>query len=107
MARKFIKGDNVMITVGDDKGKISRITLFNSSKNKVILDGLNLVTKTVKANSKNIESGLLRKESYLHISNISHLSDGKLSRVGFKMINNKKTRFMKKNMKVLINDRVK
>lgn len=103
MGYKFIRNDNVRILVGKDKGKISTISKVDLSRNKVIVKGVNFVTKTVKSNKENVRKSRLKREACLHISNISHIFDNhKLSKVGFKVVNKKKIRYLKKTS-IIIN----
>ncbi len=105
MSSKFRINDKVIIITGKDKGKIGIIKKFLNNKKKVILDGLNLVYKHQKSiPSKNILGGIIKKESFLDISNISHFCDenNKLSKIGFIFKFNKKLRYLKLNkLKIL------
>ncbi len=99
MANKFKVNDKVIIITGKDKGKIGIIKRILNKKRKVILDGLNIVYKHQKSiPSRNIVGGIIKKESYLDISNISHFCDNnKISKIGFVIENNKKLRYLKFN----------
>lgn len=100
MANKFIKGDKVIILTGKNKGKVSKILCVKPLQKKVIVQGLNYVKKAIKdTNMKVGNKGFSKRESYIHISNISHIdSKGNASKVGFKTLNGKKFRFIKKNI---------
>ncbi len=96
MSSKFRLNDEVIIISGKDKGK--KGTIKKIFKNKVIIDGINLVIKHQKSiPSKNIIGGKIYKESFISISNISHFckNSNKNSKIGFKFINNKKVRYFK------------
>ncbi len=108
MSCKFHVNDEVIVISGKDKGKrgiIKKIKL-----NKVIINNINLVYKNIKSDSiNNIIGKIIKKESWINISNISHffLSNNKiiLSRVGFKYLKNKKkVRYLKFN-NLLINEK--
>ncbi len=96
MSAKFRLNDEVIIISGKDKGKKGIIKKI--FKNKVIIDGVNLVIKHQKSiPSKNIVGGKVYKESFINISNISHFckNSNKISKIGFKFINKKKVRYFK------------
>ena len=73
--RKFkIKvGDYVKVIAGSNKGSEGKIVSIIKKREKVIIEGLNLVKKHIKPNSKNPQGGLEEKESPIHISNVSLL----------------------------------
>ncbi len=106
MTYKFNVNDKVIIISGKDKGKEGIIKNISKNRNKVIIKGINLVFKHQKSiPSNNIIGGILKKEKWIDISNISHfcfiLNKKKLSRVGFKYVNNKKVRYLKYNNSIL------
>lgn len=104
MIYKFIRGDTVIVLSGKCKNQISKIIDVKPMSDKVLLEGVNIVTKSIKKKASSDTHGFLKKESYIHVSNISHVTDeNKPSRIGFKLINGKKLRFLKKTKKVLIN----
>jgi len=63
-------GDKVAIIAGDEKGKTGTIVRVLREKNRVIVEGLNLVTKAVKPSQQNQEGGFIQKEASIHISNV-------------------------------------
>ena len=75
--RKFkIKvGDFVKVIAGSNKGSEGKVVSIIKKKEKVIVEGLNLVKKHIKPNSKNPQGGIEEKESPIHISNIFLLSN--------------------------------
>lgn len=80
MANKFKKNDQVIIISGSSKGKTGKI--LSVSKNKVVVEGVNLATIHKKPTSS--EAGqIIKKEKSVHISNISHVEDGKPVKVKF------------------------
>lgn len=103
MASKFLKGDTVIVLVGKDKGKISKIDNLFPLENKAILEGIKSVTKSVKHNKDNIDNvGFIKKSSFIDLSNVSHVTkNGLPSRVGFKFVNEKKKRFLKKTGEII------
>ncbi|MCL2168886.1 MAG: 50S ribosomal protein L24 [Defluviitaleaceae bacterium] len=83
MASKIKRGDNVMITTGKDKGKEGRVLEVDHKKNRVLVEGYNMVKKHRKANQQNPQGGIIEKEAPLHISNVAYMHKGKPTRIGF------------------------
>lgn len=83
MARHIRKGDTVMVTAGDHKGRTGEVMRVDVSADRVYIKGLNLRTRNVKPTRLNPEGGRVTKEAPFHISNVSPVSDGKPTRVRF------------------------
>lgn len=80
MAQKFKKGDEVIVISGADKGKIGKIKTI--ANDKIIVEGVNIVKKHQKPTQQ--EPGkIVKKEKPIHISNISHVEDGKAVKIKF------------------------
>tara|TARA_B000000557_G_scaffold246038_1_gene228834 strand:- start:332 stop:616 length:285 start_codon:yes stop_codon:yes gene_type:complete len=75
--RKFkIKvGDYIKIIAGSNKGLEGKVINIIKKNQKVVVEGLNLVKKHVKPNSKNTQGGIEEKEAPIHISNISLVNE--------------------------------
>jgi large subunit ribosomal protein L24 len=93
--KKIRKGDEVVVTVGKDKGK--RGTVLSVDAERVMVEGINLVKKHVKPNPmKGSTGGVESKSMSIHVSNIALVdANGKASRVGIKVEEGKKVRFLK------------
>jgi large subunit ribosomal protein L24 len=93
--KKIRTGDEVIVTAGKDKGKRGNVLAIDGET--VTLEGLNLVKKHVKPNPmKGTTGGVESKSMPLHISNVSLVdANGKASRVGIKVEEGKKVRFLK------------
>ena len=90
---KYKVGDKVKIIAGDQKGSTGKIIKFFKSKNKVLVEGINIVKKHNKPNANNPKGGIVEKESPIHISNISHVTKtGDATRIGYKYEDGKKLR---------------
>lgn len=63
-------GDTVKVIAGDERGKTGRITAVNLEKQRVIIEGLNLVTKHNKPSAKNPQGGIAKVEAPMHASNV-------------------------------------
>jgi large subunit ribosomal protein L24 len=84
MPRHVRKGDQVMVTSGDHKGAQGEVMLVDTKHDRVLIKGVNLVTKHVKPTRLNPQGSIITKEAPLHISKVSPVVDGKPVRVGFR-----------------------
>ena len=67
---KIKKGDKVIVIAGHEKGKEGVVTHSMPSKNMVIVEGLNKVTKHNKPNQQNTEGSITTMEAPIHVSNV-------------------------------------
>lgn len=101
--KKIKKDDEVMIISGKDVGKTGKVIEIDRKKGKVMVEGLNLVKKTMKKSNDNPNGAIIDIEAMLSISNVMIL-DPKTkepTRVGFKVVDGKKKRFAKKSGTVI------
>lgn len=85
---KIKKGDTVKVITGKDKGKEGKvIKVFDG---KVLVEGVNMMTKHTKASQANPKGGIVHQESPLDISNVMYVVKGKVTRIGFKTVDGKK-----------------
>lgn len=82
MARHIRKGDNVIVTAGNERGATGEV-LRIVSPDRVVVQGVNMRTKTLKPTQQTPQGGLVRREMPIHISNVSPVVDGKPTRVRF------------------------
>ena len=96
MIKKYKKGDEVIVKVGKDKGKIGKISKVITSNEKVVITGVNVSKKHQKP-SQDSKGGIVDKEMPIHISNILayDAKSKKSSKVGFKIEDGKKIRILK------------
>ena len=96
MIKKYKKGDEVIVKVGKDRGKIGKISKVITSNEKVIITGVNVSKKHQKP-SQDSKGGIVDKEMPIHISNILayDAKSKKSSKVGFKIEEGKKIRILK------------
>ncbi len=95
MAAKLKKGDKVVVLAGKDKGKEGEITLVMPAKGKAIVEGVNIAIRHTKQ-SQTSQGGRMPKAMPIDLSNLALLdSNGKATRVGFRMDGDKKVRFAK------------
>ena len=78
------KGDTVFVNTGDDKGKSGRVLKVIVEKKRAVVEGINMVSKATKPNSKNPQGGFQKKEAPVHISNLNVVDpkSGKPTRIG-------------------------
>ena len=97
--KKLKTGDKVVVVSGSNKGKEGKITKILDSK--VIVEGVNVVTKHQKPSAINPQGGIVNKEASIHISNVMPLDPetGKGTRVRFEMKDGKKVRIAVKSGK--------
>ena len=84
---KIRKGDLVKVIAGDSKGQQGKIQEVLVEKNRVIIEGVNLVSKHTKPSAATPNGGIIKKEAALHISNVQLVDpkSGKTTRVGRKL----------------------
>ena len=93
------KGDTVYVNAGNDKGKTGKILSVDPSKDRAIVEGINMVSKHTKPNAKQPQGGIIKQEAPIHVSNLQLIDpqSGKATRVGYKMVDGKKVRYAKKS----------
>ncbi|MDX9773110.1 MAG: 50S ribosomal protein L24 [Bacteroidales bacterium] len=94
------KGDTVTVIAGESKGQKGRVLEVDRDKNKALVEGVNLVSKHTKPNSKAPQGGIIKKEAPVHISNLMAIdpASGKPTRVGRRLNEkNKLVRYAKKS----------
>ena len=98
---KIKKGDTVKVITGKDKDKEGKVLSVDAKNSKVVVEGVNMITKHAKPSAANQNGGIIQKEAPLDISNVMYLHKGKATRVGFKMDGDKKVRFAKTTGEVI------
>ena len=99
--QKIRKGDTVQIIAGKDKGSEGKILSVDPKNGKVVVEGLNMVTKHAKPSQANPNGGIVEKEAPIDISNVMLVVGGKTTRVGFDFKDGKKVRVAKATGKVI------
>ena len=98
------KGDNVMVIAGESKGQQGKVLVVDAKKQKVIIEGINLVTKHSKPNAENPQGGIVKKDAPMNISNLMLVDGaGNATRVGRKIDEKtgKLVRYSKKSGEVI------
>jgi len=104
MAKLHIrKDDTVIVLSGEDKGKKGKVLKVLVDKNRAIVEGVNLVSKSTKPSAKNPQGGIIKQESSIHISNLSLIDpkSGKPTRVSIKHEGKNVVRVAKKSGEVI------
>ena len=97
-------GDTVKVIAGDDRGKTGRITAVNIEKQRVTVEGINMVTKHAKPSAKNPQGGISKMEAPIHASNVAIVDpkSGETIKVGRRKNSEGKTeRYSKKSGEVI------
>lgn len=92
---KIKKGDKVKIIAGKDKDKEGKVISVDKKNTRVLVEGVNMITKHAKPSAANPNGGIIQKEAPIDLSNVMYLHKGKPTRVGFKIEKDKKVRFAK------------
>lgn len=97
------KGDKVMVITGKDKGKTGVILAAFPKKDRVLVEGVNIVKKHTKPNQSNPQGGIVSQEAAIHVSNVMPIDPktGEPTRVGYKFEDGKKIRIAKKSGEAL------
>ena len=95
------KGDTVVVIAGKDKGKKGSVVKVFPKANRVLVEGVNVITKHQKPSAMNPQGGIINKEAPVHISNVMPLDPetGKGTRVRTEMKDGKKVRVAVKSRK--------
>ena len=94
------KGDTVYVNAGEDKGRTGKVLKVFVEKQRAIVEGLNMVSKSQKPSAKNPQGGIVKQEASIHISNLNVLDPktGKPTRIGRKLnADGKMVRYAKKS----------
>ena len=96
MAAKIKKGDRVVLLTGKDKGRTGNVTKVMPKDSRVVVSGLNMVQRHTRPSQGDPQGGIKHKEASVHVSNVAIVdSNGKPTRVGFKVEDGKKVRVAK------------
>ena len=98
---KIKKGDMVKVIAGKDKDKEGKVIAVDKKDGKVLVEGVNMLTKHTKPSMANQNGGIVPQEGYIDASKVMLLHNGKATRVGFKMDGDKKVRFAKATGEVI------
>ena len=94
------KGDTVIVNAGESKGQQGKVLEVLVSKERAIVEGVNMISKHTKPNAKNPQGGIVKKEAPIHISNLQPVDpkSGKATRIGRRVnADGKLVRYSKKS----------
>jgi large subunit ribosomal protein L24 len=97
------KGDKVKVISGKDKGKTGVILTAFPKKDRVLVEGVNIVKKHMKPSQANQQGGIVSQEAAIHVSNVMLIDPktGEPTRVSYKVEEGKKVRVAKKSGEVI------
>jgi len=70
MGLRVKKGDMVVVIAGSDRGKHGRVLRVYPAKNRVVVEGVNMIKRHSRPSQKNPKGGILEKEASIHVSNV-------------------------------------
>ncbi|HOA63264.1 MAG: 50S ribosomal protein L24 [Acholeplasmataceae bacterium] len=97
------KGDTVIVIAGDYKGKVGKVLQVLRKENRVVVEGVNIVSRHMRPSQAYPDGGIIKKEAPIHASNVQVLDPktNQPTRVGKKIVDGKKVRYAKKSGTVL------
>ena len=99
---KIKKGDTVQVITGNNIGKTGRVIKVFLDRDRVVVEGVNIVKKHARPTQDNPQGGIIEKEATIHISNIMMVAGGSPTRVGYKTLEDgQKVKFAKKTSEVI------
>lgn len=98
---KIKKGDTVKVIAGKDKDKEGKVILVDQKNSKVLVEGVNMITKHAKPSAANQNGGIIHQEAKIDISNVMYVHKGKPTRIGFDIQKDKKVRVAKTTGEVI------
>lgn len=109
------KNDMVIVISGDQRGRQGRVLKVFPEKNRVIVEGVNLIKRHTRPSQKNQQGGIIEKEGPVHVSNVMLLDpkQGVPTRIGIQTINNSdktsrnRVRVAKKSGEIIVESRVR
>ena len=102
MAAKIKEGDRVIVLTGKEKGREGRVLKVMPKEQRLVVEGLNIVQRHTRATQADPQGGIKNKEAAIHVSNVAIVdSNGKPTRVGFRVDGDKKVRVAKTTGEVI------
>ena len=98
---KIKKGDTVKVIAGKDNNAEGKVLSVDVKNNKVLVEGVNMITKHAKPSQANPNGGIIQREAAIDASNVMLVHEGKATRVGFAIQDGKKVRVAKATGKVI------
>ena len=99
---KIKKGDTVQVITGNDAGKTGRVIKVFIDRDRIVVEGVNIVKKHARPTQDAPQGGIIEKEATIHVSNVMMVAGGKPTRVGYKILEDgRKVKFAKTTGEVI------
>ena len=98
---KIKTGDTVKVIAGKDKDKEGKVLSVDKKTGRVVVEGVNMVTKHAKPSASNQQGGIINKEAPIDASNVMYVQNGKATRIGYKVEDGKQVRVAKTTGEVI------
>jgi large subunit ribosomal protein L24 len=98
---KIKTGDTVKVIAGKDKDKEGKVLSVDKKSGRIIVEGVNMITKHAKPSASNQQGGIINKEAPIDASNVMYVHNGTATRIGYKVEDGKKVRVAKKTGEVI------
>ena len=99
---KIKKGDTVQVITGNDVGKTGRVIKVFIDRDRIVVEGVNIVKKHARPTQDAPQGGIIEKEATIHVSNVMLVVGGKPTRIGYKTLDDgRKVKFAKTNGEVI------
>jgi len=97
------KGDTVQVITGDSKGKTGTVLQVLRKSNRVVVEGVNIVSRHTRPSNSHPDGGIIKKEAPIHASNVQYVEKktNAPTKMGHKVVDGKKVRYAKKSGNVL------
>lgn len=97
------KGDTVKVIAGDSKGKTGKVLKVLSKSNRVVVEGVNIISRHTRPSNAEPDGGIIKREAPIHASNVQvvDIKTKEASRIGKKIVDGKKARYAIKSGNVL------
>ena len=98
---KIRVGDKVEVIAGKDKGKQGEVLQTLPKENRVVVEGVTMVTKHIKPSQQDPEGGIISREAPIHVSNVAYYDEKakSITKIGFERVDGRKIRIAKKSGK--------
>jgi large subunit ribosomal protein L24 len=90
---KIHKNDTVMVIAGNSRGKTGKVLKVYPEKERVIVEGVNIIKRHTRPNQRNPQGGIVQREAAIHVSNVMLLDpkSNQITRVGTKVVKDETT----------------
>jgi large subunit ribosomal protein L24 len=100
--QRIKKNDTVKIIAGNHKGKEGRVLAVYPKDDRCIVEGINMIKRHTRPTQDNPKGGIIEREAPIHMSNVALIFEGKVTKVGYKILNDgKKVRVCSKTGEII------